>query len=64
METITLQGAYTAGRAAFEAGLKSAPALDAKFIKSLPVGEVGTAIPFLEEWARGWHNANLATLKA
>jgi len=50
------------GRVAHGKGIKAAPALDpamGEVIKNIK-GPMGTAIPYLDAWNQGWHEANLA----
>jgi hypothetical protein len=46
------------GKAAFEAGKKSVPALDVELMKMVK-GPIGSSIPLLKAWSKGWHEANL-----
>lgn len=47
------------GEKAFHNGIVCVPALDKEFLEVYMKGlQVGEGIPFLEEWARGWHEAN------
>ena len=50
---------YEYGQRAHAAGI-NAPALDKEFLATLPTGPVGTTIPAMKEWNRGWTEANLA----
>lgn len=48
------------GRLAFEAGKPCASALDQEFVRQFCNGKVGTALPALRAWQRGWIEASLA----
>lgn len=52
--------AYEYGKKAFENGKIAAPALDQEFVAKFCNGPVGSSLPALNEWTRGWHAANLA----
>jgi len=58
----TLADAERLGREAFEAGKTATPALDKKLneaFKGDAFKEVGSAIPYLQAWSKGFHQANL-----
>lgn len=55
------QRARELGAAAFHRGARCVPALDPDFLPLLPSGcSVGTSLPILSAWHRGWTEANLA----
>jgi hypothetical protein len=53
-----IKAAYELGKKAFHGGAKRIPALDAE-LKSLLRGPMGSGIPTLNAWLKGWDNANL-----
>lgn len=57
-QPLTVQEAFTAGQAAYEAGRDRAPALNAQFIELAMDEPDMTAL--LSEYLRGWDTANLA----
>lgn len=50
---------YSLGRAAFERGATCVPCHDPALMEHLR-GTPGEAIAVLDEWLRGWHEANVA----
>ena len=51
--------AYDMGKAAFLRGIKCAPALDMKFMESLPPAPMGANTRILTAWIAGWTAENL-----
>ncbi len=49
---------YDYGKAAFERGVKGAPALDKEFMKTL-TGKAGSNRQRMTEWLKGWTEANI-----
>ena len=53
--------AYEYGKKAFEEGKKRVPAHDAQFLAAhIADKKVGEGMPFINEWLRGWDEANLS----
>ena len=57
-----IQEAYNMGQQAHRDGRSSAPAQDPNILELIRANStgVGSSIPLLEAWAKGWHEANLA----
>jgi len=53
--------AYEYGQRAFENGIISAPVLDAEFKKTLQYNNHPVLMQQYIDWARGWHEANVAS---
>jgi len=55
-----MRSPYYLGRKAFLRGLPALPSADKEFKKNYLEGaKVGEALKHMQEWAEGWHTANV-----